>query len=102
MNKSRHVSPGLLALARLEVKTAGFAIDFPDELIAEAVAASSIPLPEMADTARDLRELLWSSIDNDESRDLDQIEFAEREATSTRLYVGVAEVDWFVHRDSMI
>jgi len=103
MNKSRHVSPGLLALARLEVETAGFAIDFPDELIAEAVAASSIPLPEMADTARDMRELLWSSIDNEESRDLDQVEFAESlPGGEIRLLIGIADVDQFVPKGSGI
>ena len=42
---------------------------------------------------RDLRNLLWSSIDNDTSRDLDQIEVAERMASGIRIRVGVADVD---------
>ena len=42
---------------------------------------------------RDLRSLLWSSIDNDTSRDLDQAEVAERVAGGIRVMIAVADVD---------
>jgi len=40
----------------------------------------------------DLREMAWSSIDNDTSRDLDQIEFAEKVADGIRLHVAIGDV----------
>lgn len=53
--------------------------------------------------ARDLRALLWSSIDNAESKDLDQIEFAEElPDKANRLLVGVADVDVLVTRGTAL
>jgi len=54
-------------------------------------------LAQMPDTGaplRDMRDVLWSSIDNDDTRDLDQVEFAEEMPDGGwRLYIGVADVD---------
>jgi exoribonuclease-2 len=45
---------------------------------------------------QDLRHLFWSSIDNDTSRDLDQVEVAEAEPGGVRVRVGIADVDAYV------
>jgi exoribonuclease-2 len=50
---------------------------------------------------RDLRHLPWSSIDNDESRDLDQLEVCI-DSGPTRLLVAIADVDALVRRGSAI
>ena len=47
---------------------------------------------------RDLRALLWCSIDNDDSRDLDQLTVAQADPDgSVRVLVAIADVDELVH-----
>jgi VacB/RNase II family 3'-5' exoribonuclease len=90
----------LIAAARQEMLERGFHPDFPPDVQAQAAA-----LPEAAAAdggTRDLRGLLWSSIDNDTSRDLDQIEVAERTAAGIRVRVGIADVDSDVARGTPI
>ncbi|MFN2637460.1 MAG: RNB domain-containing ribonuclease [Gemmatimonadaceae bacterium] len=79
----------------------GFEPEFSPEVMREVRALddpSDDPLP--ADV-RDLRALPWSSIDNQESKDLDQIEVAERLADgSIKVRIGVADVDALVQLGS--
>ncbi len=52
---------------------------------------------------KDLRHLLWASIDNDDSLDLDQLTVAETLPDKTRkILVAVADVDALVKRNSAI
>jgi exoribonuclease-2 len=52
---------------------------------------------------RDLRALLWASIDNDESRDLDQLTVAEAiSPTATRILIAIADVDAKVKQGSAL
>ncbi len=82
----------LAAAAREEMIHEGFAPDFPPGT-AEQVAAIRSKIARHDSEARDLRGLLWSSIDNDTSRDLDQIEFVESVEGGIRVLVGIADVD---------
>src|SRR5882672_6886524 len=79
----------------------GFEPDFSPAVMSEVRSLhepSDDPLPP---GVRDLRDLPWSSVDNQESRDLDQIEVAERLANgSIRVRIGVADVDTLVRLGS--
>ncbi|HEU5162340.1 MAG TPA: RNB domain-containing ribonuclease, partial [Thermoanaerobaculia bacterium] len=60
------------------------------------------PAP-LAEGARDLRELPWVSIDNEDSRDLDQLSVAEViPGKGTRILVAIADVDSLVRKGSAI
>lgn len=86
-------------MARQALKEAGFTPDFEPAATAQ-VDAISDSLPITANT-KDLRHLLWSSIDNVDSTDLDQIEYVEAlPGGKTRVLVGIADVDAFVPKNS--
>jgi exoribonuclease-2 len=90
----------LLNAARSSMKERGFEPDYPPQALEQlAVVESHPPTPDA--TAEDLQHLLWSSIDNDTSRDLDQIEYAEVLPDGrSRVLIGIADVDLFVPKGS--
>jgi exoribonuclease-2 len=52
---------------------------------------------------RDMRDLLWASIDNDDSRDLDQLTVAEAmPADKVKILIAIADVDAVVKNGSAI
>lgn len=83
----------LSAAARQEMIDHGFNPDFPPGVDRQLAAIKTRPQPESNGDVRDLRSLLWSSIDNDTSRDLDQAEVAERVSGGIRVLVAIADVD---------
>src|SRR5882724_11015808 len=84
----------LKARARQAMLEAGFQPDFPPEIGREVRTLTQRPLNQARLLARDLRSLLWSSIDNDTSRDLDQVECAEKLSDgAVRLLIGMGDVD---------
>src|SRR5919198_228031 len=87
--------------ARRVLRENGFEPDFNPAVQAQVAAAREPASDASADSPRDLRGLLWSSIDNAESRDLDQVEVAEQLADGAiRVMVGVADVDILVPKGS--
>jgi exoribonuclease-2 len=81
----------------------GFQPDFPAGTDQQLVAIEADGTLPAGDGIQDLRSLLWSSIDNDTSKDLDQIEWAEQLADGRiRVLVGVADVDARMTRGTVI
>jgi exoribonuclease-2 len=84
----------LVAAAHAAMLEHGFQPDFPASAAGEVAAIEAEPAPPPNGVLKDLRSLLWSSVDNDTSRDLDQIEWAEQLADGRiRVLIGVADVD---------
>jgi len=80
-------------MARQEMLAEGFHPDFPPAVDQQVkILVSQAASPTTSDL-RDLRSLLWSSIDNDTSRDLDQAEVAERVSGGIRVMIAIADVD---------
>ena len=83
----------LLRVARKAMLERGLQPDFPPDALAEAQAMAASPaIPDDA-AVRDLRKLPWCSIDNDDSRDLDQLTVAAaRSDGAGGILVAVADV----------
>ena len=89
-------------VARRAMLERGLLPDFSPEALAETSAIAEAVTEEGADV-RDLRDLLWASIDNDDSRDLDQLSGAEPLAGgAVKLLIAIADVDATVRKGSAI
>ena len=92
----------LSAAARRSMIEHGFEPEYPPAVQQQLEELRSHP-PQLPASARDQSGLLWSSIDNDTSRDLDQIEVVEAvDGGGYRVRIGIADVDASVPKGSPI
>src|ERR1700712_5148622 len=89
-------------VARQAMLARGLLPDF-DAAALKQLAEIRVAQIETGTDVRDLRSLLWCSIDNDESRDLDQLSVAQPgTGAAVTILVAVADVDALVALDSAI
>jgi len=80
----------------------GLLSDFSPAVVAETTAITSAAR-ESSPSLRDLRGLLWASIDNDDSRDLDQLSVAEPTSDGdVKIFIAIADVDATVRQGSAV
>jgi exoribonuclease-2 len=92
----------LKAIARRTMIQRGLLPDFSPAVLTETDAVTSAAA-ETDPSIHDLRGLLWCSIDNDDSRDLDQLSVAEPTVGgAVKIRVAVADVDAIVRKGSAI
>ncbi|HNX17114.1 MAG TPA: RNB domain-containing ribonuclease [Methanoregula sp.] len=83
------------------MKKYGFTVPFPPDVMNEVNAIRERVFPEKPDDPGDLRLLLWSSIDNYDSLDLDQLEYCTRNDDGSILVrVAISDVDAYVKKQS--
>ncbi len=103
MHSTQPLHFNLAAAAHASMIEHGFQPDFPAGTDAEVAALQAHSETPSVPGMQDLSGLLWSSIDNDTSKDLDQIEWAEQLPDGRiRVLVGVADVDALVHQGAVI
>jgi ribonuclease R len=91
----------LRATAEQVMTENGFEAEFSPAVMAEVQKINEPSPASLPAGIRDLRQLLWTSIDNRESRDLDQVEVSVRNPDgSIRVSIGVADVATLVHLGS--
>jgi VacB/RNase II family 3'-5' exoribonuclease len=106
-HSDRHHRALLQSIAHQAMIERGLLPTFSEAAVSElrsiqAPAASGVTGEEVPEP-RDLRDLLWSSIDNDDSRDLDQLTVAEtRSGDEVAILVAIADVDALVKDGSAI
>jgi VacB/RNase II family 3'-5' exoribonuclease len=92
----------LQSIARRAMQERGLLPDFPPEALAELGRIQG-PAAQTGEATRDLRNLNWCSIDNDDSRDLDQLTVAEAlPAGAVKILVAIADVDALVKKQSAL
>jgi exoribonuclease-2 len=104
----KHHRSILQSIARRAMLERGLLPDFSTEALAELgrlqipTVRGDVPVNDPLGI-RDLRNLPWASIDNDDSRDLDQLTVAEAMSTrKVKILVAIADVDSFVKKESAI
>ena len=92
----------LMKIARRAMIEKGLLPDFSTEVIAE-LAGIHTPAAVDDENIRDLRDSLWTSIDNDDTRDIDQLTAAQAmPGDAVKILVAVADVDSMVRNGSAI
>lgn len=93
----------LTALAQQVLLEQHFIPGFSSEINAEVSKLRAPIIPQHRQDTHDMRHLLFFSIDNDDSRDLDQLTYAEKlPGGKFVIYVAVADVDILVKKHSAI
>jgi VacB/RNase II family 3'-5' exoribonuclease len=99
---SRRGKSILERIAQRVMKERGFLPDFSTDALTELEKIQRID-PEAKAPENDLRHLLWASIDNDDSLDLDQLTVAEALSDNrVKILVAVSDVDALVRMNSAI
>jgi exoribonuclease-2 len=92
----------LRGIARRAMLERGLLPDFSPQALAELDGIDG-PATRVEESTRDLRHLVWCSIDNDDSRDLDQLTVAEvMPGGAARILVAIADVDAVVKKHSAL
>lgn len=92
----------LKGIARRAMLEKGLVPDLSAQALLELDAIHG-PAVRTGDSTRDLRSLLWCSIDNDESLDLDQLTVAEvQPGGATKILVAISDVDALVQKGSAL
>jgi len=92
----------LREIARKAMISRGLVPDFPAAVFTE-LQHITLPATHTSATDKDLRHLLWCSVDNNDSLDLDQLSYADQlPGNKVRLLIAIADVDALVQKGSYI
>jgi exoribonuclease-2 len=102
MSHSTAPSIDLTEIAKQSMRERQLLVDFSSEAKREVDQLKASPPPNFT-RVKDLRHYLWFSLDNAESKDLDQVTFAETiDNQHFKIYIAIADVDSLVKKNSAI